>query len=327
MATDKDTKRKKIQKRRERRRRRRLKSSVKIFLACFVLVVLVGGYKGALIYKQLHAPDNTGNIEVAVPSEVDVFDRTEEVGTPAQYWVLDVGKGESIFVKSGDKEVLIDTGGQKAGKLVVDEIRNYIDGDLDYLIITSPDKGRIGGIKDIFKSFNVSETIIGELGNQKSKVRQQISASKKIVDAKDMTLDLGEGIELTIFRPNVSSNDIKDQSLMTYFHYGQTGFLAESDAGTEEEARVLPSIGDCSAVVLSRYGSDQASKGLDSNLIASVLITSNKKQSGFPSEKMVNALNANFYATWRSGTLKFTSTGDTYTTNFMEQENALIYYR
>lgn len=307
--------REKIAKRRRRRRQRRMKLSAKIAIVCIICVNALAIYAGVNYYKMKHAPDPYGMMQDlrGGGNKGNTYDVTEDVMADAQYWVIDTGDGESIYVKSGKTDILIDTGSEEDGKAVIDAVQKEISGDLDYLIITSPSYRRIGGFGAVCDTLKPANIITCDLGDKRSEL-VAAAGGRKLQDGKNKTLTLSENSSFTIFKPEVSSKDPYDQSLMTYFKYGDTGFFAESDAGEEEESRVLGRVNECNALVLARGGSDEVNQHIK-EVNATMYIISARKDSGVPSQKLLSALPGSLYATFKSGTIKLTTNGKEVTSN------------
>ena len=309
--------REKIIKRRQRRRRRRLKPTFKIFLFFMILIISGGTFLGIKYYHLKHAPDPYGKLEDIQNAQNNNYDLTDEVMPEAKYWIINVGDGEAIFIKCGQTDILIDTGAEKNAKAVIDTIGGEITGKLDYLLITSTSARRIGGIKKICDEFQPKEVITGPLGDKTKEITFAVPG-RKVEEGVNTTITLGENFYLSIFRPEVSSDDPYDQSLMTLFTYGDTAFFAESDAGEEEEARVIEQISKCDALVLSRAGSDSVNQHI-ADISCPIYIASCKKGSG-PSAALVDAVNGSIYATYSSGTIKFSTNGKDVTSNLEDSK-------
>lgn len=315
MSNDRD----KIAKRRERRRRRRLKTSFKIFLVCFFCVAATGTYLGVRYYQMKNMPDPYGKLKDVQHSQKSTYDLTEETREEAEYWVLDVGKGECIYIHNGNTDILIDTGADKKAKKILKEVKENLSGDLDLLVLTSTNFRRTGGLETICKELKPVKVITCPLGQDKAEIMKAIGRDIKVEEGSDTTLTLSTDATFYTFLPEVSSKDPLDQSLMTYFKYGNTGFFAESDAGEEEEARVIPNITVCDATVLARGGSDKVNQHVG-DLKSSTFIVSNSKDSGCPSDALVKTLRGAVYATYNSGTIKFKTDGETVESN-LESDN------
>lgn len=304
--------REKIAKRRQRRRRRRLKPSFKIFL--FFMILLLGGcsYLGIKYYQAKNAPDPYGKLDDIKTPKDSTYDLTEDVMPAAKYWVLNVGDGDAIYIQCGNTDILIDTGADSKAEEIIKTIKGEIRGDLDYLFITSTSDRRIGGIHAVCTELKPQKIISCPLGDKERGIRQA-AAGIVIEEGTNTTIPFDENAALTIFVPEVSSQDPLDHSLMTFFRYGDTSFFAESDAGEEEEARVIEQIGQCDALVLARGGSDKVNQHVG-EITCQTFIASCTKEAK-PSDALIKTINGTVYATYSSGTIQFTTDGKEVTSN------------
>ena len=311
--------REKIAKRRQRRRRRRLKPTFKIFLFFFTLIVAGGAYLGIRYYQVKNAPDPYGKLDDIQSPKDSAYDLTDEVMPPAKYWILNAGDGEAIFIQCGNTDILIDTGSDVKAEAILKAVKDEIRGGLDYLIITSTSDRRIGGFTAICSKLKPDRIISCPLGEKERGIKQAASGTK-VEEGTNTTISITESASLSILLPEVSSKDPLDQSLMTFFKYGDTSFFAESDAGEEEEARVIEQIGQCDALVLARGGSDKVNQHIG-EIRCSTFIASCKKENK-PSDALLRAVNGSVYATYNSGTIQFSTNGNEVSSN-LDREKAL----
>lgn len=80
---------------------------------------------------------------------------------------IDVGQGDSILIKSKDKNVLIDAGERNKGEEVALYLKENKVEKLDYIIATHPHSDHIGGLSYIIENFQVSEVIVPEIIDEK----------------------------------------------------------------------------------------------------------------------------------------------------------------
>ena len=290
-----------------KRRKKRLKKSVKIFLFIFIIILLLLGYFAYAYYMSLHAEDPHGKIGGAAPTLDDkkesIQPEDDNNTVTADYWILDTGNGEAVFIKIGQTEVLIDTGNKDSAEKTVKTVKDNISGDLDYVVLTNGEANRVGGVEKLYKNVTVSHTIIGDLGNEEAAIKKAIGQNGTVEKCKSSTYELEEEATIYIHKPDVSSNDPLDTSLMTVFQYGDTRFVTESDVGIKGEAKLLGFVNDCDVLVLAKHGSDQSNK-VDLNERYS--IASAAKGSSLPSAAVIKS-KSSVFSTGKSGTIKFTS--------------------
>lgn len=299
---------KSISKRKKRRYKKRLKTPVKFWIAIIVILACTGAYCGVRIYRYTHSENPYGKVGESDPQEeLELLDLTEK---SASYEILDVGSGEAILIRYEDREALIDTGTEASANKLKKALEGKIKGKLDYLVITGPSAGRIGGIKTVAEDYQIATCIVGELGDSENAVKDALKGkTEEIVEGENATFDLGDGVTLFIIKPDVSSADPLDRSLVTYFTFENKGFIALSDAGREETARALSGINRCEVVVLSRNGNKDAYRGLTELVQADYYIASTSKEAGFPTLEAEDYFSNRAYSTGARGNISFTVTG------------------
>ena len=298
-----------VEKRRKRRRRRKVKSSVKLIALIAVVVILAGTYAGLKIYNIRNIIDPYGDIQDQRLDNDEGYVLSEET---ALFKVYKIGKGEAILIKLCSVEALIDTGPENKADKLVKKVKKDVTGSLDYLILTGPSVGRTGGLSKILQNFTVNTIVLGEMGENEDGIRRQIGTfgdSKSVIDGADMSLDMGTNATLFIMKPEVSSDDPGDHSLVTYFTYGDTGFLALSDAGKEEISRTYGNVSVLNAIVLARYGATDVNMSVPEGNYGCFVIASATKDSGFPTEELSDHLNGTFLSTGKDGTIELISDG------------------
>ena len=295
---------KNISKRTKRRYKRRLKTSVKIGIVAFIFFVIMGAYIGIRVYQLKNYVNPFGEVD---KKEDEVEDDLGTIEVAASYDILDVGAGEAILAKCGSFEALIDTGPKGSEDKLMKALEGKVTGKLDYLILTSPTEGRTGGIETVVNSFNVDTVIIGDFGDEKDAVLRRINGkASSFEDGVSSSFDFGEGATLFIIKPEVSSSDAGDRSLVTYFKVDQKGFIAFSDAGKEEVARALSGIERCDVIVFPQYGQSEAVPKIEEQISAAYYIASTGKDSDFPSEELQKQYYNKIFTTSENGTITFT---------------------
>lgn len=299
---------KNIERRKRRRYKKRIKTSVKLGVLAFIFVVSLSSWIGYRIYMMNNYVNPFGEVEEE-KNEVEIID-DEEAGTiseEAYYEVLNVGGGEAIFIRCNGIEALVDTGTKDSSKDLMKALSGKVSGKLDYLLITSPSALRTGGVASVSKEYQIGTCILGELGEDGKKAVGQDIAGKadRIVDGKSASYDFGEGVTLFVIKPEVSSSDANDRSLVTYFKVKDHGFIAFSDAGKEETARASSGIAQCEAIVLPQHGTGDSIKSISKTITATTIIASAAKDSGFPSAEIEEMFYDRVFSTGKTGNISF----------------------
>lgn len=173
---------------------------------------------------------------------------------------FNVGQGDSILISQGSKQLLIDGG--KDGKLLLQELGEFIpfwDRKIETVIETHPDADHIGGLVEVFKSYEVQSIIKTEaqsdsqtfkvleelIGNEKSEIIEARSG-EKIKFSQDAEVDI-------IFPLEKIAENIKDTnsaSVTLKLAYGDNKFLFTGDLPIEQEKEILNKNVDVKADVL-----------------------------------------------------------------------------
>ena len=153
-------------------------------------------------------------------------------------YFLDIGQGDSIFIKSPSGNKMIVDGGP--GKTVLQELSKVLpfhDRKIDVVVSTHPDKDHIGGLVEVLKNYDVdfeidpnvnAETAV--LGN--FEVALSKKDTKRIVARRGVTVDLGGGAKFIILFPDRDVLDVETNvaSIVGKLVYGEKSFLLTGDS-------------------------------------------------------------------------------------------------
>ena len=175
--------------------------------------------------------------------------------------------GDSIYIKAGEIDILIDAGSQKSSaSTITSYLNNYVkDGKLEYVIATHAHEDHIAGFvgtsdaKGVLKSFKVDTIIDYALKNTTSQISKDyeslrdtlVAGGTKHYTAADCInktngatnyYELGEGISFTILEQIhyfEKSSDENDYSVCTLFTVGESNFLFTGDLEAGGEASLV----------------------------------------------------------------------------------------
>lgn len=266
-----------IRKKRKRitkKKRKRLVFILIIFVAIVVYATIYTKHQ-ARIEKERQIRENVGTIEKYDKNNKDPKkknyvlnsdygnDNTDESDRAAAVvTVIDVGFGESVFVKAGDKEVLIDGGKEKDAKKILKTISKDVNGNLDYVINTDPTPERAGGLPTIISEFKVDNVIYSKkpISNKKEKLyfqalKKAANGDKKTTfrQGKNEILDLGKGVSVSLIQ--VSPDDDTDQNLICKISNGNDSSITVLSSTDESESqRIVNEIGSTNVVIAGNHG-------------------------------------------------------------------------
>lgn len=174
-----------------------------------------------------------------------------------QVHFIDVGHGDATLIISGDHAMLIDAGDASKGTTVQNYIEKCGVRELDYLILTHPDKDHIGGAPVIITKFEIDKVFL-------SNYEKDSNAYRKLIQALDdknlegLTPEVGDRHSLgnavfTIIAPNRDYSETEkpsnNSSVGILLRHGSNRFLFTGDAEGEAEEDIVKNGIDISADV------------------------------------------------------------------------------
>lgn len=238
-----------------------------------------------------------------------------ETGAPLSIHVLDVGKADAILIECEGHTALLDAGTSLHGEAVVDYmVRNRME-DLEYAIVSHPDKDHIGGMAQVLSEAGAGQFIRSRYHAEKysevEAVLREQSISERIVFPGD-TLELG-GARLIILGPLESYSDTNNASLVFRLEYQDFTALFCGDIEKDAEKDLVKSGAELSADLLKvpHHGSDtscakQFLKAVDPKY---AVISVGRDNNSLPKEKILQRLDdicLDVYRTDTDGTVIFT---------------------
>ena len=186
-------------------------------LACFV------------IWLQIFSQPKLGQLEVAV---------------------LDIGQGDSIYIKSPTGvEVLIDGGPDSSVLRELPKVMAYGDRTIDAVIATHPDADHSGGFVDLIPRYEIKNFIepgiTGTTATYK-KLEEEVSAANipREKAYRGMSLELGGGARLDILFPDfdvatLTAGQTNEGCVVAHLVYKNTSALFTCDAPQDVEDHLI----------------------------------------------------------------------------------------
>ncbi|MGA9288690.1 MAG: MBL fold metallo-hydrolase [Anaerobacillus sp.] len=162
---------------------------------------------------------------------------------------IDVGQADSILITHGEKNMLVDAGDNKDGKVVSNYLKKLGILQLDYVVATHPHHDHIGGMDQILKDFDVGTVVMPDV----SYPTTHYEALQKIIKKKDIDvmkaekgkkIKLGHDINVQILSPpqHAEYEDFNDYSAVLRIKHKKNTFLLMGDAGVEVEKQILSTV-------------------------------------------------------------------------------------
>ncbi|MBZ5483104.1 ComEC/Rec2 family competence protein [Priestia megaterium] len=241
---------------------------------------------------------------------------------------IDVGQGDSIYIKAPNGEdILIDGGNKGKGNAVVSYLKKQKVDDIEVLISTHPDADHIGGLDEVINASKVENVYAPKVGNNTQAYKDFLNAVKK----KKLTIKTAQAsVKLPVKDVNAqivgptktyANSDLNDWSAVVHMIYKKNTFLFTGDAETkaEAEADMIKAKKTLRADVL-KVGHHGAKTSTSKNFLDAVkpkyaVISVGKNSYGHPTSQVVNLLKnskASILRTDQSGTISITGDGTSY---------------
>lgn len=165
-------------------------------------------------------------------------------GENTEVIVFGLGKADSIFMRSGKENILIDTGEKKHGDKIINSLKNLGIDKIDYLVLSHPDKDHIGGAVKIIDNFEIGKVLQSSF--QKGS-KSQISMNQSIKEKKIENIILKDNTEIkvgklvcTIYAPEKEAyKKSNDYSLVMLSKDKKLNYLFTGDAEEERIEELL----------------------------------------------------------------------------------------
>jgi competence protein ComEC len=267
------------------------------------------------------ASENMPTAAASTPSMATTPLPTDAAGIISVHFI-DVGKADSILIKSGSVAMLIDAGTPDMTNTVITYLKTQGIDKLDYVVATHSHDDHIGGLGAVLDAFPTAVLIMPDVpdnGEVYQSLLNSISARnlKWILPKAGNQYNLGEA-RFTILAPNGTGNkNLNDYSVVIRLVYGGTSFLFAGDALIKSEKEMLANKLPLASTLLkvAHHGSSAASslgflKAVKPEFAVISVDTSKK---GYPSDKILqrlDSLGVKVYRTDEAGTIVAVSDGE-----------------
>ena len=305
-----------------RRYRRNKKTVYAIITVIFIGAVIIATY---LMQDNTEPQADYGKIGDINVNE-DVLGEGEELtpgGEELTCVVMDCDDALSVLIDIGDTEILYDCGYADDGPGISKKIAGYVDGPLDYLIISHSHADHAGGAAQIAADYEIETCITS--GEKKGSSQQYEDAMKaiekegcKVIEDADMNFDLGNNAMLNIYEnldPDQDDNP-NNLSVIATVTYGQDTILLTGDAEKEAETRLKGKFSDVTLYIAGHHMSSTSNTlALLEEWRPEYIVGSCQgegSQYGFPHNEAIRnclAVTQNVFATYKSGDIIYKTNG------------------
>lgn len=148
-------------------------------------------------------------------------------------YFFNVGKADSILIKSNEVNILIDTARDENGEYIVKRLKDLGVKKLDYMIITHIDKDHVGGADKILEKIETEKIYTSYINEEKKQYREMVNvANKKSIEIKKVELEekIFDGdLKVKVIAPKKNYFNENDNSIVLSVKYGKNKFLFAGD--------------------------------------------------------------------------------------------------
>lgn len=157
---------------------------------------------------------------------------------------IDVGQGNGVLIRQGDKSLIIDGGNRSNSRYFY----NYIDkkniGKIDYLIASHYDEDHIAGLVGILENKKVDKVLCPDYKKDtkiyKSFMKALKNSNAKVINPKAYDeFTLNEARVKILWPKEYKEGTDNDNSIVVKVNFGKNSFLFPADAGKSVEDELI----------------------------------------------------------------------------------------
>ncbi len=212
---------------------------------------------------------------LGIPSWDELFTNADLSSTSVtpdgelQVYFIDVGNADSILIRQGEANALIDAGERGDGDDVLAYLNTQGVKKLDLVIATHPHADHIGGMTDVINGIEIDKFVMSFMPEDETPTTATYLNMLTALDEKNVTVEEAKSgtvyalgtAQLTVLAPLSESSEANNISVVTRLTFGERSFLFMGDAETAVENELLLSGAPLSADVIKigHHGSDTSS--------------------------------------------------------------------
>lgn len=236
-------------------------------------------------------------------------------------YITDVGQADSILIRDGNYNMLIDAGNNSDGKKLVKYYKELGITSFKYVFASHPHEDHIGGMDDIINNFDIENFYMPDKLSTTKTFEDMLDALERknlkyIVPKVNDKLSLNNS-NIDVIYVGSDESDINDSSIVLKLNYFSNSFLFTGDLGSNKEKEILNSGANIKADVLKvgHHGSSYstASSFLDkvNPSFAAISVGKNNiyKHPATSTLEKLNKKGIKVYRTDLDGTILFESNG------------------
>jgi len=256
-----------------------------------------------------------------------LFGRPQAAGDLKVYF-LDVGQGDSTYIKTPiGEDILIDGGDDNAVLNELGKVMDFGDREINLVVLSHPHSDHLDGLIEVLKRYKVDE--VWETGVEypsggyetwKKEISDKNIPDKFVVAGDEK--NLGE-VKITILYPLSSIekktiDNLNNASIVNRLDYRKFSVLFTGDAEKEAETQILKSNLYATVLKVPHHGSEN---GLIEDFLkivrpaVAVISVSKDNKFGHPNGSLIEMLNkyaVRIYRTDQNGRVEIDSDGENY---------------
>lgn len=290
---------------------KKLNKLIRIIIGLVILIVVI--IQGNLF-------DNVSNATASIndSTKSDKIDAKVEGNLSVSF--IDVGQADSILIRNGNYNMLIDAGNNEDGEKLVNYFKSLGIEEFTYVFATHPHEDHIGGMDDIINNFKIDNYYMSNKLSTTKTFMDVLDALdgrnlKYTVPKKNDTLKLGDA-NIKVIYPGDDKSNINDSSIVLKITYGKNSFLLTGDATSNVERKIYNEDIKSDVLKVAHHGSSYSSTDVFLDRVKpyyAVISVGKNNIYNHPSNKTLEKLNKRnikVYRTDLDGTITFTSDGE-----------------
>ncbi|MEQ8170889.1 MAG: DNA internalization-related competence protein ComEC/Rec2 [Candidatus Eremiobacterota bacterium] len=254
--------------------------------------------------------------------------------SPLKVVFLDVGQGDSIFIKLPEGKCFLVDGGKAdnyydTGKrVIIPFLKRHGIRQIDGIFLTHADNDHLGGLIEVLKNVRVMAIYDGLDVDHKNRMYREFLylACKKGINyyrlSEGNKLYFHEGVTFEVLNPSIpliySENHLNENSLVLRIYWKKISLLLTGDIEKKGEERVMLNSSECQILKVSHHGSNTGTSREFLQKIkpeVAVISVGKKNPYGHPSGYVIERLNIFSGALYRTdycGAITVISDGNDY---------------
>lgn len=214
---------------------------------------------GLLVYLFTSSSFRTSisNVKANIDNISNKRDETKEVVSNSdtlKVYITDVGQADSILIRDGNYNALIDAGNNSDGERLVKYYKELGITNFKYVFASHPHEDHIGGMDDIINNFDIENFYMPDKLSTTKTFEDMLDALERknlkyIVPKVNDKLSLNNS-NIDVIYVGSDVTDINDSSIVLKLNYFSNSFLFTGDLGSNKEKEILNSGANIKADVL-----------------------------------------------------------------------------